>query len=92
MAAGALLVSGCGPVWYTINVNGAAQAVEEARQAGAPQFAPYEYHFALEHLNKAREFANEAEYQNAANMASEAEEYGNRALDIARRRHHESGR
>ena len=48
--------------------------------------------YAVEHLNKAREFANESEYQNASDMADVAEEYGNRARDIARRRGHESGR
>lgn len=83
---------GCGPVVYSVAVAGAAQAVEEARQAGATQHASYEYHYALEHLNKAREFANEAEYQNASDMANVAEEYGNRARDLARRRHRESGR
>ncbi len=83
---------GCGPVVYSVAVAGAAQAVEEARQAGATQHATYEYHYALEHLTKAREFANEAEYQNASDMAHVAEEYGNRARDLARRRHRESGR
>lgn len=83
---------GCGPIAYTVAVTGASQAVEEARQAGANTSAQYEYHFAVEHLQKAREFANEAEYQNAMDMASEAEEMGNRARDIARRRQRESGR
>ena len=39
-----------------------------------------------------REFAAEAEYQDAYSMADQAEEYGNRARDLARRRQHESGR
>lgn len=87
-----VFLGGCGPVLYSVNVAGAAQAVEEARQAGAPDTATYEYFYAVEHLNKAREFANESEYQNASDMADVAEEYGNRARDIARRRGHESGR
>ena len=82
----------CGPVMYSVGVAGAVQAVEEARQAGAPTTAAYEYYYALEHLTKAREFANEAEYQTANDMATVAEEYGNRARDIARRRARERGR
>ncbi len=85
-------VAGCGPVYYSVNVAGASQAVEEARQAGAERTAPYEYFYAEAHLRQAREFAGEAEYQTASDMASVAETYGNRARDIARRRQRESGR
>ncbi|MBL8601556.1 MAG: DUF4398 domain-containing protein [Myxococcales bacterium] len=85
-------VVGCGPVMYSLGVAGASEAVEQARQAGAAESAPYEYHYAVEHLNQAREFANEAEYQTADEMATIAEEYGNRARDIARRRQRERGR
>ena len=80
--------AGCGPVLYAVNLSGAQQAVEAARVAGAPASATYEYHFALEHLRKAQEFAGTAEYQDAIDMASVAEEYGNRARDIARDRGH----
>ncbi len=82
----------CGPIGYVVEINGAAEAVEAARQVNATRFAPYEYHYAMEHLGKAREFAAEAEYQAAMDMAGVAEEYGNRARDIARRRQQESGR
>ena len=82
----------CGPIGYVVEINGAAQAVEEARSVDASHYAPYGYHYALSHLEKAREFAAEAEYQNAMDMAGVAEEYGNRARDLARRRHQESGR
>jgi len=90
-----LLVCGsaaCGPIGYVVEINGAAEAVEAARQVNAARYAPYEYHYAMEHLQKAREFAAEAEYQAAMDMAGVAEEYGNRARDIARRRQQESGR
>ena len=83
---------GCGPIGYVVGINGAAQAVEEARQVNAARLAPYEMHYAAEHLTKAREFAAEAEYQHAMDMAEIAEEYGNRARDLARRRQQESGR
>lgn len=79
-----LVAGGCGPVLYAVNLSGAQHAVEAARQAGAPQRAAYEYHYALEHLRKAREFAGTAEYQDAMDMASVAEEYGNRARELAR--------
>jgi hypothetical protein len=88
----AVAVSGCGPVLYMVNLSGAQHAVEEARQAGGAQRAPYEYHFALEHLHKAQEFAGTAEYQDALDMASVAEDYGNRARDIARGRGHAAPR
>jgi hypothetical protein len=80
----AVAASGCGPVMYMVNLSGAQHAVEEARQAGAPQRATYEYHYALEHLRKAQEFAGTAEYQDAVDMALVAEDYGNRARDLAR--------
>ncbi len=90
MLAGAAVA--CGPIGYVVEINGAAQAVEAARQVNAARFAPYEYHYAQAHLTKAREFAAEAEYQFAMDMAGVAEDYGNRARDIARRRQQESGR
>jgi hypothetical protein len=84
--------TGCGGVGYTIAVLDATEAVEEARQQGAPERAPYEYYYALAHLDKAREEAGEAEYQNAMDAAATASEYGRRARDLARRRARESGR
>ena len=83
---------GCGPVLYMVNLSGAQHAVEEARQSGAPAHATYEYHFAVEHLRKAQEFASSAEYQDAMDMAGVAEEYGNRARDIARGQSHAPAR
>ena len=88
----AVAASGCGPVLYMVNLSGAQHAVEEARQAGAPQRATYEYHYALEHLRKAQEFAGTAEYQDAMDMASVAEDYGNRARDLARNGSHAAPR
>lgn len=77
---------------YTVAINEATMAVEEARQAGAPTAAPYEFHYAQAHLDKAREEAGQAEYQNALDAAAVAREYGIRARDLARRRGRESGR
>jgi hypothetical protein len=85
-------MQGCGPVMYTVAVLEATNAVEEARQAGAPTTAPYEFYYAQSHLDHAREEAGEAEYQHAVDAASVAREYGIRARDLARRRARESGR
>jgi hypothetical protein len=74
-----------------VAINSAAQAVEEARLAGGTERAPYEYNYALEHLHKAREFAGEAEYQYAMDMAEVAEQMGHRARDLALRRERERG-
>lgn len=92
LVALALTLCNCGPVLYSVAIGDAAQLLEEARQAGAEREAPYEFHFAQEHLAKAREFAGEAEYQNAMDMATAAEENARQARDIARRRQRESGR
>lgn len=91
-AALALSLCQCGPILYTYAIGDAAQLIEEARQAGAEQQSPYEYFLAREHLEKAREFAGEAEYQNALDMAAAAEDSARQARDIARRRQRESGR
>ncbi len=83
---------GCGPIGYTVTVLDATEAVEEARTAGAPATAPYEYYYAQAFLDKAREEAGEAEYQNSMELSGTASTYGRRARDLARRRGRESGR
>lgn len=89
----ALLVSsGCGAALYSINVMGASRAVEQAREAGAAEHAPYEYYYAEAHLRKAREEAAEASYQDANRFADVAEEFGTKARDLAARRMREMGR
>lgn len=83
-AFGALVA--CGGVAYTARIISASQAVEQAREAGAAELAPYEYHYAVENLDKAREEAGEAEYQDAVEFAGLAETFGNKALKLARER------
>lgn len=83
---------GCGPIGYTVTVLDATEAVEEARQAGAATTAPYEYYYAQAFLDKAREQAGQAEYQNSIELSGTARQYGQRARDLARRRGRESGR
>lgn len=92
VSTGVLTTVGCGPIAYTVTQLDATEAVEEARQAGAAATAPYEYYYAQAYLNKAREEAGEAEYQNSMELSDTARQYGQRARDLARRRGRESGR
>ena len=88
VAVGATLSSllfGCGGVHYAIAVNSAASRVEEAKALGADQFAPYEYYFAKEHLQQAQIEAAEASYSDAANLAEEAEEHANTAIELTQK-------
>ncbi len=86
LAVGALApaVSGCGSVYYAAQINAAQTRVEHARSVGAAQYAPYEYYFAEEHLKKAKTEAGEASYSDAATFAEVAEEYAQKAIDIAK--------
>jgi hypothetical protein len=82
----------CSPSLYTFNLVAASSAVEQARQANAPEHAPYEYFTAQSYLDKAREEAAQANNQDAMRFADRAIEYGNKAVDISRRRMRELGR
>jgi hypothetical protein len=75
---------GCGGVYYAVNVTSASAKVAEARELGAEQMAPYEYHYAKAHLEQAQVEASEASYSDAANFAETAEEYANRAIEVTR--------
>jgi len=92
LVAALVTLGGCGPALYTINIMPGARAVEQAREAGAPEHAPYEYYYAEAHLSKAREEAAEASYQDAVRYAEIAEEFGTKGRDLARRRLREMGR
>lgn len=92
VAAACVAALGCGPTLYTVQILPAARAIEEAREAGAEEHAPYEYHYALVHLDKAREESGEASYQDAIRYAETAREFGTKARDLARDRMRERGR
>jgi hypothetical protein len=79
----ALAGTGCGGVHYAVAVNSAASRVEEAKAVGAEQLAPYEYYYAKEHLEQAQVEAAEASYSDAANLAETAEEYAQKAIELA---------
>jgi hypothetical protein len=78
-------VSACGNTLYAIRISQASDAVARAEQLEAPVRAPYEYHFALEHLRKARSEASEADFGDAERLAETALDYAQRAVRVAQR-------
>lgn len=84
--------SGCGGVYYAVQVNGAAARLAEARELGAEQLAPYEYYYAKSHLEQAQVEASEASYSDAALYAETADEYAEKAVELSRAAHKASGR
>jgi hypothetical protein len=87
-----LSASGCGNTLYAIQANSAASRLEEAKELGAEKFAPYEYYYAKEHLQKAQEEAADADYSDAVNLAGVSEEYSDKAIRLARDAHRGGGR
>lgn len=85
-------LTACGPSLYTFNSIPASSAVEQARQANAAELAPYELFAAESYLDKAREEAAEANYQDAIRFAERANELGTKARDLSRQRMRELGR
>jgi uncharacterized protein DUF4398 len=75
----------CGGVVYSLRIVQASDALARAEQLGAATRAPYEYHYALEHLRKAREQASRSEYGAAERLAGTAHTYANRAVQLAQR-------
>lgn len=75
---------GCGGVYYAVEVTGASQRVAEARELNAERLAPYEYYYAKAHLEQAQVEASEASYSDAANLAEEADDYAQKAIEISR--------
>lgn len=73
--------SGCGNALYAWKVNAAANKLEEARNAGAEQRAPYQYTLAKEHLDKAMSEAAEADYGDAYALADAAYDFAEQAVE-----------
>lgn len=87
-----LLCVGCGNTLYAVRANSASERLEEARQLGAEELAPYEYFYAKAHLEKAASEAAEAEYGNASDLAQLSEEYANKAVKLSREARRGAGR
>lgn len=83
------LEGGCGAALYTIDVIAAETVVAEAEQAGAADLAPYELYAAREYLQKAREEASEASYEDALRYAQAAGRLAREASALAQRRRDE---
>ncbi len=85
-------LTGCGGTLYAINASSANTRLEEAKELGAEQLAPYEYYYAKAHLEQAQVDASEASYSDAINYAETAEEYAEKAVNLAKAAHKASGR
>jgi hypothetical protein len=90
--AGAPSTLGCGGVYYAATVNAASSRLEEAREIGAEQLAPYEYYYAKAHLEQAQVEASEAAYGDASNFAEAADEYAAKAIELSQSAHKAAGR
>jgi hypothetical protein len=77
-------IVGCGNTMYAVQANSASGKLEEARELGAELYAPYEYFYAKEHLQKAQTEAAEADYGDALDLAEESNAYAERALRLTR--------
>ena len=75
---------GCGNTLYAVQATSASGKLEEARELGAEQSAPYEYFYAKEHLKKAQSEAAEADYSDAVALAEASKEYADKAIRLAR--------
>ncbi len=84
VAALVLGATGCGHIHYAIYSSPAASKLEEARELGAEEFAPYEYYSAKAHWEKAQHEAAEADYSDAADLAETAEKFAIKAIKITR--------
>ena len=80
----ASLLVGCGSAMYSVQASSAAGKLEQARELGAEQSAPYEYFYAKEHLQKAQTEAAEADYGDAIDLAEASQKYAEKAIALAR--------
>jgi hypothetical protein len=78
-------LAGCGPSIYAVRIAQASDELARAEQLDAARKAPYEYHFAVEHLRQARIEAAQADFGDAVRLAQEAREYASRAVQVAQR-------
>ena len=88
----ALTSSGCGGTIYAITANSAQSRLDTAKALGAEKYAPYEFWYAHEHLQKAMEEAAAADYGDAIDFADTAEEYAEKAINLSKQAHEGAGR
>jgi hypothetical protein len=75
----------CGSALYAVRIAKASDELARAEQLDAARRAPYEYHFALEHLRQARAEAQRADFGDASRLAEIAHDYASRAVQLAQR-------
>jgi hypothetical protein len=88
----ALGTSGCGGFFYALEASSATSRLEEAQALGAEKYAPYEYYYAYEHLQKAMEEASSADYGDAIDFADAAEKSATKAIELSKQAHEGAGR
>ena len=88
----AFATSGCGGAIYGLTANSASSKLETAQALGAEKYAPYEYWYAHEYLEKASEEAAAADYGDAIDFADTAEEYAEKAIQLSKQAHEGAGR
>ncbi|MBI4700979.1 MAG: DUF4398 domain-containing protein [Deltaproteobacteria bacterium] len=91
-AALALATGGCIGTLYAVKASSASSKIETARTLGAEHYAPFEYYYAKEHLDKASEEAAAAQYGEAINFAEIAQDYADKAIALSRAAHQGAGR
>jgi hypothetical protein len=84
--------TGCGGFFYAIYAGGATSKLETAQQLGAEKYAPYEFYYAQEHLQKAMEEAATADYGDAIDLADEADKSATKAILLSKQAHEGAGR
>jgi len=85
-------LGGCGGLVYAVQAGAAASKLEQAKEIGAEQRAPYEYYLAREHMIKAQEEASQGDYGDAIDLAEIAEQSADKAIQLAREAHRGAGR
>jgi hypothetical protein len=79
-AMGWHLMTGCGPMTYTLDAGEAERVVAQAREENASYFDPYDLYFAEAQLDKAHEEAAQGRYEDAIHALAVALSHGRRAL------------
>lgn len=90
LATGAF--AGCGNTIYAVTASSAQARLNAAKAVGAEQYAPYEFWYAHENLQKAMEEASSADYGDAIHFADVAEEYAEKALALSKKAYEGAGR
>ena len=74
-----LSLNGCGAI-STYQLMSISQVVDQAREAGADEYAIYEYTMAERYLEKAYEETGHADYKIAVELGRQSEEWALKAL------------